>query len=326
MKCEICGAEFRMDERKCRYCGNEISVTEMKTNTAESTDNNVNEPPTKRYVHNPSGRASANNNQVEEPAVKSYPTYNDAVINKSNIKKVMFCSKCGRPLDGRTGKCIVCDYATVGQAAYMNNITKKSGGTNMAVKKKKKRHTVLTVVLSVLGIMAVFAAAVLVAFHMTGGFNHDEEKETDSPEVAVKTTERVTEIPNLDTPRATESVPTETAAPVVTSNPSMEPEEGDPAAFKGGSYIYPTHNKVITEADLELYASTEKGARLLYYEMFARYGMEFDDDDLIEYFEGRLWYTPDGGSSESKIKAKFNSVEKENERIILNYMKDHDWN
>lgn len=316
MKCKICGSELEAGESRCRYCGNEISAAE--TDTVKKTDKGG-----QRLSGTKVSAAAYARSSTDNSAVDTSSEYDDVVLDRNRITRAVYCSKCGRPLDGRTGKCIVCDYAAVGQAAYMmNNTIEESGETYMAGRKRKKRHTALAVVLSVLGIMALFAIAVVAAFYMMGGFNHDEEEESPSPVVVTEAAERATATPQPDTPSAT---PEATAVPVITSNPSMEPEKGDPASFKGGSYIYPSHKQVITDTVLMSYAATEESARLLYYELFARYGMEFDDDDLIEYFERQVWYTPDGGSNESKIIAQFNDIEKENEKTIRKYMKENDW-
>ena len=64
--------------------------------------------------------------------------------------------------------------------------------------------------------------------------------------------------------------------------------------------------------------------KLIYWEMYARYGYTFDYDDLIEYFEGKSWYVPTTTDSNS-VETKFNSIERENKRIIEDYQKQKGW-
>ncbi len=304
MKCNICGAELESGERICRYCGNEPVAQDF----AEKADaNDVSEQT------NPV--ASVEHTDVDAER---------RVFVPQSEKRSKYCTKCGRPLDGMTNKCVVCEASEVGSIGYRKNITKEipeeynMAGSRNRKRKKKQNKTVIFFVLLVVMIV-LFAASFLIFFNLLGGtWGSEEPTPTPTPQA---TETLIVNTQPVRTPEVIEDTgkqPTQT--PSLTEPPKDEPEEI--INYHGGEYLFPSYEKVISEKELESMSRQE--IKLVLQEIYARYGYTFDDDDLIEHFESQSWYIPTT-SDIDEIEAQFNKYEKENVETIENYQRKMGW-
>lgn len=308
MKCNICGGEIPAGQNTCKYCGNVVSMPEKKQST--SIPRNIEMPPRK-----PAGNS----------------TSVDAKIYQQNKEQGGYCIKCGRPLDGVTHKCIVCDAAQVSKRAYVNEEFKNREMNIMAQKKKKKKknNTIRNTVLAILGMIVLFSVAVYGALKLSdmwgiGGANDDS-----SSSVTVTDKPRVTADPNWEAEVKDDDDKKEKSTPEPTEIPTMAPartpepvETGDPVELRGGEYLYPSDTHLISEDELK--ELTREEIKRIYWEIYARHGYTFDDE-LADYFENNhSWYMPTT-SDATKVEAKFNSIEKRNKSTIEKYQKDMGW-
>lgn len=99
------------------------------------------------------------------------------------------------------------------------------------------------------------------------------------------------------------------------SSPADEPPA--PESPAPNTYILPSSEREITEADFEGLAKSE--VRLAINEMFARHGWNFGGGgDLYEYFSQQDWYEPDMTyTSTSQAEQKFTPLERQNLQTIL---------
>lgn len=142
MKCNICGGELPYGERKCKYCGNviKLNVDEQKPHSEPIKPENEVKP--------------INNNQADAKIYANRRT-NPAV----------FCTRCGRPLDGLTHKCVVCDAAEVGRRVYNHDDRERLEAEEMAKKRKKKeQHTVRNIILAIIGMIILFTLTLFLTF------------------------------------------------------------------------------------------------------------------------------------------------------------------
>ena len=301
MKCNICGGEMPHGESVCKFCGNVMPENKK--------------PEPKPEVKYESPRTQ--HNDIDVPV--------DAQVYRNyEYTKKMYCQKCGRPLDGVTNKCIVCDRREVGSSSYEAQRYINAEGNPMAKKKsKKKQHTTRNIVLSILGLIALFTLTLLftigpLAEYLNIGFRIDREiKPSYTSDVEETQKPKNTWEPERDeTPEPTEEA---TRKPEKTPTPH---EEGDPVELRGGEYDYNTHTHLITEAELD--KLTRQEIKFIYWEIFARHGLTFEGDELIEHFENKPWYMPTV-STEDEARAQFNDIEKRNEKTIFNYQKKMGW-
>ncbi len=304
MKCNICGGEMPHGESVCKFCGNVMAENIKRTPIVASIDEN-----------NEQDRPRVRHDDIDVPE--------DARVYRSHeYTRVPRCSKCGRPLDGATNKCIVCDRQEVGKNQYQSQMYKDTEDELMAKKKsKKKTHTTRNIILSIFGLIILFALTMFftvgpMAEYLGIGFKIGE-KETPPPVSEYTQKPKNTWEPERDeTPEPTEKT---TKAPTKTPTPH---EEGDPVKLRGGDYLYDTHTHLITEKELESMSRSE--IRLIYWEIFARHGLTFEGD-LADYFEmNHSWYMPTT-MDETEAKAQFNDIEKRNEKTIFNYQKKMGW-
>lgn len=302
MKCNICGGEMPDNNTICKYCGNVMNIPEQKTE----------ETPQRRR-------------QIDVPAqnLRNVPT--DAYLYQQNKTENTFCTKCGRPLDGITHKCIVCDAQGVSRRAYNNEDYKNREIEIMAQKKrkKKKQNTALKIFLAVLATIILFSAAVYGAIKLSavlgiGGTNNET-----SSEIEVTPKPRNTADPNWKADVGEKRTPEPTEEPTEPPVRTPEPvETGDPVKLRGGKYLYPSDTHIISEGELKEH--TRQEIKRIYWEIYARHGYTFDDD-LADYFENNHeWYMPIT-SDKSAVEKKFNSIEKRNIKIIEEYQKQMGW-
>lgn len=302
MKCNICGGEMPEGQSTCKYCGNIMAIKEKQEEKV---------PPIRRHIEMPP-------KHTQTIPVNERPY-------QSKRPQEGFCSKCGRPLDGITQKCIVCDAAQVSKRAYTNEDYRKREIELMAQKKKKKKkkNTALKIFISILLMIILFSAAVYGAIKLAGVLGIGGAQEEDTQVVTVTDKPRNTADPNWkaevdeeETPEPTEEP---TKAPVRTPEPV---ETGDPVDVRGGEYLYPSDTHLISEGELEELSRLE--IKRIYWEVYARHGYTFDDD-LADYFENNhKWYMPIT-SDKAKVEAQFNSIEKRNIKTIFDYQKKMGW-
>ncbi len=302
MKCNICGGDMPYGESVCKFCGNVMTENVKSTPvTASIPKEEAQEKPRVRH------------DDIDVPE--------DARVYRSHeyIRNPQ-CPKCGRPLDGTTNKCIVCDRQEVGRSKYQ--LQRDTEEDLMAKKKsKKKKHTTRNIILSIFGLIILFALTMFftvgpMADYLGIGFKIGE-RETPPPATEYTQKPKNTWEPDRDkTPE-----PTEEATRVPTKTPTPH-EQGDPVKLRGGDYLYDTHTHLITEKELERMTRSE--IRLIYWEIFARHGLTFEGD-LADYFEmNHKWYMPTT-MDENEAKAKFNDIEKRNEKTIFDYQKKQGW-
>lgn len=303
MKCNICGGEMPYGESVCKYCGN---VMHNKVQNEPQKTNLTQEPQAEP--------ARTPHNNIDVPLdARVYRTPDSTRRN--------YCNKCGRPLDGVTNKCIVCDRKELGNEQIISRMGRETEEEIMAKKKsKKKKNTTRNIVLSIVGLIVLFALAIWVAVGPISdylGFDFViPEKQTPPPSVEYTQKPKNTWEPERSTPEPTEEP---TKEPTKTPTPH---EEGDPVKLRGGKYLYNSHTHLITEEELEDMERSE--IRLIYWEIFARHGLTFEGD-LADYFEmNHSWYMPTV-SSEDEARADFNDIEKRNEKTIFNYQKKMGW-
>lgn len=311
MKCNICGAEFDIGERVCKYCGNELELSEMQ----ELEYYRINNPDVTKTV-----------DKTKQPVPGQREEYK-------------FCTKCGRPLDKVTNKCIVCaEKQAINQVYRQNTAKEKQEENDMAdsrkrkhQKKKENKTVKFLIILIVLAVLLV--ASALIGYEWINKLlngNSDSSPQTGSDVVTttsipVNSPEIVTKAPaeakerETEKPIATEK-PTPVPTPKVTEPPTSNPEEV--INYHGGTYLFPSYEEVITRSELQ--KLNRKTVKLILQEIYARYGYTFEDDDLVEYFESQSWYMPTTTDID-EVEKQFNEYEKENVEIIENYQREQGW-
>lgn len=306
MKCNICGGEMPEGECTCKFCGNVMP-----------RDKNAGDMIKTREIKMPP-------RQIRMPELDSdmpRRTY------RPPQKRGGYCTRCGRPLDGVTNKCIVCEASEVSRRAYENEEYREREMNIMAQKKKKQRknNKIRNIVLAILAMIIIFTVALMFAFEkLPKWLGIGVAPESDESEVVTVTAKpKNTADPNwkadVNDGKTKKKANTETAPPVRTAEP--EPT-GDPVDLRGGEYLYPTDTRVISNSELDTMDRAD--IKLIYWEIYARHGYTFDDD-LADYFENNhQWYMPTT-SDKQKVEAKFNSVEKQNISVIEAYQKSKNW-
>lgn len=104
---------------------------------------------------------------------------------------------------------------------------------------------------------------------------------------------------------------------------TISPLPGDDPA-KAGEYLFPTDKTYITPDDLDKY--THEDIILIRNEIYARYGYNFQDEKLQDYFNSQSWYTPVPGVDAGSLGTQdFNEYERANVDTIIQYEKDKGW-
>lgn len=309
MKCNICGGELTDGVRVCKFCGNVVSIESMPNSIIrekpiqESRDERV--------------RVPQKRDNIDVP--------NDTRVYKQNRDtENMFCPKCGRPLDGATKKCIVCDNAEVGERI----VDKERVMAQNKKKTKKKKNTARNAALMTVGLIILFALAILFTVGPLSkylGIGTGDPISTPMPmttaNVKPKKTEQPTWQPTTDTPKKATEQPNDEP----TQKPSKTPvpnEEGDPVELRGGHYEYDSNKDIITEKELSEMSRTE--IKYVYWEIYARHGYTFDGE-LADYFENNhQWYMPTT-TDIKKVEAEFTETEKKNKEIIYKYQVEQGW-
>ncbi len=310
MVCNVCGGQIPIGESVCKYCGNVVK-TEKKIERTDDT-REIKMPP--------------------KAQLKSDYTQERVTIYRDNRNNGRYCTKCGRPLDGVTNKCIVCDAREVSKRAYINEEYKSREMNTMAQKRKKKKNTntALLVTLAVLGTILLFMIAIIFAAKIADkwgiGSSGDDDttssitmthkpKRTPDPNWEAETDSK----DNEEEDEEEEETPKPTEHTVRTPVPQST---ADPVDERGGEYLYNTHTTLISEEELE--ELERQKIKYIYWEIYARHGYTFDGE-LADYFENNhSWYMPTT-SDTAKVEAQFNDIEKRNIRTIEAYQREQGW-
>lgn len=281
---------------------------------------------------------------MEQDSIDDYSKRLGYSAKRNNRPDILYCPKCGRTLNMKTYKCDFCEPDHEIDSAVndepedirqeKNDILSASDiqeesndNENMKRSRRaKKSISVKKIVLSVLGLMLLFAISVSAFYIIINRslIHGDESMATAEPlatvtaaatsvptsEPAVKYTEKPTKAPDKATSKPTKAPSKPTDEPTRKPLPSMSDS------------LYPSDERIITERELD--ALSREEIKLIYYEIYARHGMTFDDDFLIEYFENRRGYLPTE-TDEEKVEAKFSDKEKENIQIIEEYQIEKGW-
>lgn len=91
-----------------------------------------------------------------------------------------------------------------------------------------------------------------------------------------------------------------------------------------GDYLLPTDTMYISEADLA--SLTQEQVVLARNEIYARYGYDFQAENIRSYFNSKSWYTPDPNVNASTFgTAQMNDFERANLEVIQNYEIARGW-
>lgn len=300
MKCKICGAAIEAGERECRYCGNSIGVEPM--------------PEKKEKQRFQEAKEDEDTTKLNRADASKFDTFTSTPIITEH-PKFKFCRNCGRPLDGRTGKCVVCDVTELSQG--LRDKSETFGGAENMARKKKKSNTALKVIILILVLIIIFMVTAVVFFKLL------------EPEVA-----QPTEYPGiLTTMEAQSEEPTEaatrepqrTVAPTQRAASTPRPTERNGDAGKTSlAYIYPSDKQKLTDKELEdiLINYGPERIQYMYFEMYARHGLTFRTgsklEEHFEYVTGYIPVMPVGSYDE--IEDSFNHIEEYNHDLIDDFM------
>ena len=173
-------------------------------------------------------------------------------------------------------------------------------------KKKKRKWPIVVIIILVLG-------AGVAALYMNGFLDQfmpkADNEEKKEPEVVVEQQE--------EAPVVEEVVP-EPPVQEPVEEPVEEPQEpiGEaPQEETVSEYIFENSNKKkLKEEDLESYSRKE--LRLARNEIYARYGVIFEIEDLDEYFKDKSWYEPKMTLEEFYDRVEMSMVEEYNISLI----------
>lgn len=301
---------------------------------------------------------------MEKDSIDNYYHRLESAAKRNSRPDKLYCIKCGRTLNMNTFKCDFCDREDSLEEKRENVVVEKpriappkpsvnkapepktdeqsemeelysdpsayysETGNRRDMKNKKKKISGKKIALSVLGLMLLFAVSVS-AFYVIINRSLNEGREPISTAEPTATVGAISTYVPTATPSAkatekpSESKATKKPSSKATEKPSEPTDEPTfrPSQSMSNS-LYPTDERVITERELE--ALSREEIKLIYYEIYARYGMTFDDDFLIEYFENRRGYVPTE-TDEEKVEAQFSDTEKENIRVIEEYQIEQGW-
>ena len=88
-----------------------------------------------------------------------------------------------------------------------------------------------------------------------------------------------------------------------------------PRPDNGPGWVYENSCKVYLNAT-EISHLSDTDVRIALFEMYARYGCTFAEDDIQEYFESLAWYSKGSVDEFSFDSGKFNDIEKWNVDLL----------
>ncbi|MCI9486362.1 MAG: YARHG domain-containing protein [Lachnospiraceae bacterium] len=180
----------------------------------------------------------------------------------------------------------------------------------------KKKGSLQTVLIVVLGVVAVALIGVLI-FLGIRTFGGKKDGGGESPAV-VSEREETQEETSAEAEEMTEEAVTETTEAAPTA-PTVPETTVPPTTEAVSEYILPTSNSAyLTEMDL--IPLTKEQLRLARNEIYARHGRKFKDASLNEYFLSKSWYVPliEPDHFNENV---FNDYETANRKLIADYEK-----
>ncbi len=125
-------------------------------------------------------------------------------------------------------------------------------------------------------------------------------------------------------PRGEKAIHNDTLEYYSYENTTDNSEDYDESEYKitfdqNSDYIYPSDTKYISKE--QLHNLTKEEVALLRNEIYARHGYDFQSQQYKDYFKKKTWYTPSSYFDESM----FNSIEKENKDLIVEYEIEMGW-
>lgn len=300
MKCSICGAELEYGSNICKYCGNieKAAAPELIPEDAPEYDG-IEYTRTFDIQRKTNDRPKSEGIGAVLPEIPDKPpVYKPPVVEENLQENYEETISAGSENDMGAGK------------------TRKNG--------KKNNHPVRTAVIMVLVMIVIFAVTFSVFFRLLGGsFSREEPTDTPSPEATLPV---VAAEQDVFTQAPTQK-PASSAAkkPQKTEKAPEEKKTETPKATedtRSSDYLFDSSHNVIRESELEVRSREE--IKLIYYEIYARHGYDFQDTGLKEYFLGKTWYEPVTGHREA-AESEFNAVERENIEVIEAYQREQGW-
>ncbi|MGN0180928.1 MAG: YARHG domain-containing protein [Candidatus Ornithomonoglobus sp.] len=300
MKCSICGSELEYGSSICKYCGNIETMPETEVIPEEEPESDdfdfTRTYDIQRKLKN---RPKAEGTGAVLPEIPDEPPVYTPPVREESVQET---DEQNIPARGESD---------------MNNKQSYKRG-------KKKKHPVRTAIVMVLAMIVIFAVTFSIFFHLLGGsFVEEESTDTPAPSETLPVvaagqnifteapTEKATAAPKKATEKPTEA-PKETEAP--------EPEATEDT--RTSDYLFDSSHNVIRESELK--ARSREEIKLIYYEIYARHGYDFQDEGLKEYFSGKTWYEP-VTSHREEAESQFNVVERENIEVIEAYQREQGW-
>lgn len=272
----------------------------------------------------------------------------------------MFCTKCGSPIKDGQKFCVKCGSPVI-QGAKSQNVSMevveekaveekvkqkqaevdivvekpKNAEVNTVVEEPKKKGKVLPIILIVVAIVLVATIALIVwkIFDMdaqqVGKIEDDgwvsvaedsdskTEKETETEKEVEKEKTSVRE--NNKSASDDEEMDEEEIEEEEIEEEEIEEEIED---FEDGDYILPQSAiRKLTEKDLKRIKNNAWLLKLARNEIFARYGREFNDQALQDYFYSKDWYDPIYGPEEfdEHVSEIVSDMEMKNAKFIKKY-------
>ena len=207
----------------------------------------------------------------------------------------MYCEKCGAEVSERF--CPRCGNEVNSQ--YRNMQPQYNSNT-------KKGNTGLIVLVSIVGVIAIAAVILFLALLFV-----ESPKNTKFNDYTPPVEKQVIEEPEKKVEKSVAVVLEEEDKPIELN-------------YSDDSYLYPTHEGYLSVEDL--YSLSEREVALLRNEIYARHGYSFKNAEYEEFFMYKTWYYPNPYLTESgKVESMFNSYERANKELIIQYEKDMGW-
>ena len=163
--------------------------------------------------------------------------------------------------------------------------------------------------------MGVAIVALLAGGGYVASQHIDWQQYIPTGEVEHKAEEQEKEDVTPDTPE--QPVVPQTQEPVEQEPVAQEPivQESTAQEDTEAEYIFAdSDKKLLTKKQLR--ECTKKELRLARNEIYARYGVIFDDEQLDNYFKDKSWYAPKMTLEEFYEKKELNDIEEENVALI----------